>query len=61
MKKNKTMTNEKDRMSRKAAMTRIGLTALSASTMFILLTKPQSARAQSTIDDPENPGDPIDW
>jgi len=60
-KKLQNRVREKQGMTRKEAMTRLGLTALSASTMFILLNKPQSAKAQGTIDDPEDPGDPIDW
>jgi len=53
---------KQDEITRREAMAKIGLTAFSAATMMLLLNKPENAQAQQgSIDDPEDPGDPIDW
>jgi len=52
--------NPKDKVkttiSRKEAITRLGLTALSATTMMLLLNEP--AKGQ---DNPDSPDNPPDW
>jgi len=52
--------NDIDEISRRDAMKKMGLTAFSVATMLLLLNKPENAIAGS-IDDPIDPGDPIDW
>ncbi len=46
---------EKKKLSRRAAMTRMGLTAFSAATMMLLLNKP--AKGQDWENSPELPPD----
>ena len=47
--------SEKRDISRREAMSRIGLAALSAGTMMLLLNKPEKLQAQDTSVNPDNP------
>ena len=55
MKDNKKQNGKEKKLSRRAAMTRLGLSALSATTMMMLLNKP----AKGQWDD--SPDIPPDW
>jgi len=44
-----------DKLSRREAMTRVGLSAFSVATMMFLLNKPEKAQAQDTSLAPDDP------
>jgi len=59
IKKQNEQESKKDiEISRRAAMTRMGLAAFSTATMLLLLNKPAKAQGEDTSTDP---GDPIEW
>lgn len=49
---------KENNISRRQAMTRMGLATFSAATMLLLLNKPEKAQAQDTS---SLPGDPDPW
>ncbi len=57
--KNKKTQGKPVKISRKKAITKIGLTALSAATMMLLLNDP--AKGQDNLDSPNNPSQPPQW
>jgi hypothetical protein len=48
---------EKDDITRREALKKLGYAAFAATTMFLLLNNPTKAHAQS----PEDPGDDWEW
>jgi len=55
IKKQVKMGAEKEEISRREAMTRMGLAAFSATTMMLLLNKPGKIQAQDTSSEPDDP------
>jgi len=55
IKKQDKQGTEKEEISRREAMTRMGLAAFSASTMMLLLNKPGKLQAQDTSSEPDDP------
>jgi hypothetical protein len=47
--------DNKDGISRKEALTRMGLAAFSVSTMMLLMNRPEKLQAQDTSVNPDNP------
>jgi hypothetical protein len=56
---NKSTLKDPKEISRREAMTRMGLTAFSVGTMLLLLNKPEKVLASS--DTPTAPGTPDPW
>ena len=56
-KQKETLDKNKEGLSRREAMTRIGLTAFSTATMLLLLNKPGKAQIDDTSGEPGDPGD----
>jgi len=54
-KKSGLKVNEDSEITRREAMTRMGLAAFSAATMLLLLNKPEKAQAQDSSGDPDDP------
>lgn len=54
--KNKTQGSKDKKISRKEAMKKLGFTALSATTMMILLNKPEQSNAQDGTSEILPPG-----
>ncbi len=50
--------SKKDTISRREAMSKMGLAAFSAATMMLLLNKPEKLQAQDSSTDP---GPPDEW
>ena len=56
IRKQKDATPNKDKeISRREAMTKMGLTAFSVATMLLLLNKPENAYAQDSASNPDVP------
>jgi hypothetical protein len=56
-KQKKTDVKKDNEISRRQAMTRMGLAAFSTATMLLLLNQPGKAQTSDTSTDPGDPGD----